>query len=418
MRILCNDMLSFLHFPDNDVGLGESRGNAMRSRKLSGRLETAEYITFLLAITVFALIVRLKFLPFECDDYHQFLHPWFTRMQQGGGFAAIGMDIGDYMPPYFYLLALLTYLPWRDLYLIKCLSFAGDIVLAFYAMRLVRRRYGDFRAGIAYAVVLFLPSAVLNSAVWGQCDCIYTAALLACVCYVEEKRDWAAAVAFSIAFVFKLQAVFLAPFLLLLCLRKRIRWRCVFVLPAVYLAAILPAVMAGRNLGNLLTVYFRQAREYAMISMNLPNLAVWYPSDTSVPVGHTIAAAAAVLTLAGVIWLWKRGPALDDGTIFSLALLSVLFVPYFLPYMHERYFYPADIFSAVYAFYYPGKFYISVVTSFCSVCVVCHYLFNTQFMDVRILSVLMFFCLLSVALSTVIPHPEKRDMKRQAGKVY
>ena len=260
----------------------------MSKRKTFVNFVTAESTIFLLATTVFAFVLRLKFLPFESGDYHQFLHSWFTTLQQSGGLAAIGKDIGDYMPPYFYLLALLTYLPRKDLYLIKCLSFAGDIVLASFAMRLVRRCCPKFWGEIAYAVVLFLPSVILNSAAWGQCDCIYTAALLACVYYVEEGRDWAAATAFSISFVFKLQAVFLALFLLLMCLRKKIRWRCVLALPAVYPAAMLPAALAGRNFWNLLTVYFRQAGQYKMISMYLPNLAVWYPADTSVFAGHVI----------------------------------------------------------------------------------------------------------------------------------
>ncbi len=38
-------------------------------------------------------------------------------LKDGGGLAAIGKNVGDYMPPYFYLLALLTYLPVPDVYL-------------------------------------------------------------------------------------------------------------------------------------------------------------------------------------------------------------------------------------------------------------------------------------------------------------
>lgn len=116
----------------------------------------------------------------------------------------------------------------------------------------------------------------------------------------------------------------------------------------------------------------------------------------------SFAAAAALLTLAGVFWMWKRGPKLSDNAVLSLALLSVLFVPYFLPYMHERYFYPADIFSVVYAFCNPEKFYIPIVTVLCSTYVVCHNLFNTHFINIKILSVLMMCCLLWVAVSMVL----------------
>jgi Gpi18-like mannosyltransferase len=373
----------------------------MGKRKAFVRFVTAESILFLITVTVLAFVARVRFLPFQSGDYHEFLHGWFTELQNGGGLAAIGKNVGDYMPPYFYLLALLTYLPVPDLYLIKMLSFAGDVVMACFVMRIVRRKYPEFWGEIAYAVVLFLPSVILNSAAWGQCDSIYTAALLACVCYVMEDRQYAAVAAFSIAFVFKLQAVFLAPFLLLMLLRRKIQWRSLLVFPAVYLAAILPAALMGRSFTDLLTVYFRQARQYNLVSMYLPNLSVWYPKETPVPAGHLIALLAVLLTLAAVLFFRRLDFDLTDGMAVSLALLSVLFVPYILPYMHERYYYPADILSVIFAFYFPEKFYVPVITVLSSTYVVCHNLYNTHFVHIKILSVMMLFCLLWVGVSTI-----------------
>jgi Gpi18-like mannosyltransferase len=373
----------------------------MSKRKAFMNFVTAERILFLIAVTVLSFTIRLKFLPFESCDYVQFLHGWFSELKDGGGLLAIGRDLGDYMPPYFYLLALLTYIPLRDLTLIKLLSFLGDIVLAFYAMRLVKLKYEKFWGEIAYAMVLFLPSVILNSAAWGQCDSLYTAALLASVLYLMENRDWACVAAFSVAFVFKLQAVFLAPFLLLMLLKQRIRWRCLLAFPAVYLAAILPAAVMGRSFTDLLTVYFYQATQYSLISMYLPNLSVWYPKDTPVPVGMMIAALAVLVTLAAVLWFWQKEFDTNEDMILSLALLSVLFVPYILPYMHERYYYPADILSVVFAFYFPEKFYVPIVTVLSSTYVVCHNLYSANFIHIRILSVMMLFCLLWVCVSTV-----------------
>lgn len=378
----------------------EGESDTMGKRKAFVRFVTAESLLFLVTVTVVAFAARIKFLPFLSGDYHQFLHGWFTELKSGGGLLAVGKNVGDYMPPYFYLLALLTYLPGKDVCLIKMLSFAGDIALASYAMRIVRRKYPEFWGEMAYAVVLLLPSVVLNSAAWGQCDSIYTAALLACVFYVLEDRQYAAVAAFSVAFVFKLQAVFLAPFLLLMLLRRKIQWRSLLVFPAVYFAAILPAALEGRSLADLLTVYFRQANQYDLVSMYLPNLAVWYPKHVPVFAGHLIALLAVLLTLAAVLWFYRLDFDLTDGMVVSLALLSVLFVPYILPYMHERYYYPADILSVVFAFYFPEKFYVPVITVLSSTYVVCHNLFNAHFVHIRVLSVLMLFCLLWVGVST------------------
>ena len=126
-----------------------------------------EDVLFLFLISAAALLTRFYLFPIESNDYHQFLQGWFATLKENGGLAAIGMNIGDYMPPYFYILALLTYLPWQDLYLIKLVSCAADFVLAYYVMRIVWLRYpGRPHGMMAYAVVLFLPTVVLNSAAW------------------------------------------------------------------------------------------------------------------------------------------------------------------------------------------------------------------------------------------------------------
>ena len=194
-------------------------------------------------------MMRVFLFPIESGDYLQFLHPWYETLRENGGLLAIGMDIGDYMPPYFYILALLTYLPVRDLYAIKIVSSLVDLLLAVFAANLASDGKRFSRRWMAvYCVVLFLPSVFLNSAVWGQCDAIYVSALLAFLYYVHRGRSNAAVLAYSISFMFKLKAVFLAPLLLLLLLKRRVRWQSLWILPAVYLSACLPAAVMGLSL--------------------------------------------------------------------------------------------------------------------------------------------------------------------------
>jgi Gpi18-like mannosyltransferase len=361
----------------------------------------AAHLVFIAAVTVAAFFVRFYFFPYASADYYQFLHGWFMELKACGGLAAIGHNIGDYMPPYFYLLALLTYIPAPDIVLIKMLSFAGDIIMACFTMRIVQRKGKKFQGELAYAIILFLPSVVLNSAVWGQCDSIYTAALLACVYYIMEDRQYAAITAFSIAFVFKLQTVFLAPFILLMLLKHKIQWRSILVFPAVYVVSILPAALMGRNFGELMTVYFRQAHEYTDICMNLPNLAAWFPEQMSQTAGAVFAICGILLSLAAVLLLRRLNFQLTDSSIATLALFSVIFVPYFLPHMHERYFYPADILSVIFAFYFPAKFYVPIITVFSSTVVVCGFLFSMNLINLKLLSIMMLFCLILVGASIV-----------------
>lgn len=57
---------------------------------------------------VAAVAVRLLFVNEVNSDYRVFLDPWYDALANGGGFAAVGREIGNYNPPYLYLLAAAT----------------------------------------------------------------------------------------------------------------------------------------------------------------------------------------------------------------------------------------------------------------------------------------------------------------------
>lgn len=359
--------------------------------------EQIENAIFLILITGIAMLTRLSLFPFESCDYYQFLRDWYAALQANGGFAAVGMSIGDYMPTYLYLLAGMTYLPVSDLAGIKLISCIADVLLAYFVRKIVNLHFGEGYGTAAYAVILFLPSVVLNSAAWGQCDAIFTAALAASVYFLMTEREACAVTAFAVSFVFKLQAVFLAPLFFLLFLKRQIRLRTFGLIPLVYGLAILPAALCGRNLWELLTVYISLSGKYKMLSMYLPNLYTWFPEDTPEYIGTAGVFFAGGLVLLSLFCLYKRQFALTDEILLTLALFYALFVPFVLPHMHERYYYPADILSVAYGFYFPEKFYVPVLTVLSSTYVVCHNLFQTDFLSVQFLSLVMLFVVVAVA---------------------
>ena len=375
----------------------------MSKRKAFVNFVKAENILFMIAVTILAMAVRLRFFGYVSSDYRQFLSGWFDLIRQNGGFAAMGINFGDYTPMYYYLLALVSYLPFRDLYLIKSLSCIGDIAAAYFVFRMVDRKYGEFWGEMAYSATLFLPSVVLNSSFWAQCDSIYTAALLGCVFYLMEGRQYRAVTAFSIAFALKLQAVFLAPFLLLLLLKQKIKVRCLLIPPLVYMISILPAAFLGRNFWDLITIYFRQAQEYTQLTMNLPNLFSWIPANApeSESVGKAAVLAAGALVLFTFAYLCSRQFPMTDEMILSLSLFYTMMLPYFLPFMHERYWYPADILAVAFAFYFPEKFYVPVITVLSSTYAYCRFLFGFRFISIKLFSVLMLFNLIWVAIHII-----------------
>lgn len=347
-----------------------------------------ESLLFLFLISVAALLMRFDLFPIESNDYLQFLQNWFATLKANGGFAAVGMNIGDYMPPYFYILALLTYLPVRDLYLIKLVSCAADFILAIYVMRIVNLRYPERVHGImAYAVVLFLPSVVLNSAAWAQCDAMFTGALIACLYYLMVNRPNRAVLAFAIAFVLKLQAIFFAPFLLLLFLKRKIKFRSFILIPAVYILSIIPSAMLGRDLWDLLTVYVSQSKLYSSLCMSIPNLYAFLGNVSSEPLGKAGVIFAGGVVLMLLFVLYRKPYVFTPDILVTMGLLFAILMPFILPHMHERYYYLADIVSLVFAFYFPKKIYAAVIMCVTSACATANYLFGLAYYPQQLLAI-------------------------------
>lgn len=332
--------------------------------------------------TLAGLGVRLVFFGHQSRDYEVFLLPWYEELKANGGLAAIGRPIGDYLPSYIYILAGLTHLPIGSLAAIKLVSCLGDAALAAYAMKLVllRTRRQDL-AALAYGLVLLLPTVVLNSAAWAQCDSLYTAALLAFVYFMMARRPAAGMAAYGVAFIFKLQAVFLAPLVLLLLLKGRVKFRQLFIVPGLYLLAILPAALAGRPLWDLLTVYFRQAGGYSALSLGAPNLYAFLQVEDTLP--YSVAGVALFVGVTALLlWrLWRLDFCLTNAMLLKFALLFALLVPFLLPHMHERYFYPADVLAVVVALTCRRRWPVAVVVCGSSLLVVGRYLFGWQWMD-------------------------------------
>jgi Gpi18-like mannosyltransferase len=167
-------------------------------------------------------------------------------------------------------------------------------------------------------------------------------------------------IAFGLALSVKAQAVFLAPFLLLMAWKKRIPWLAFGLIPPGYLAAMLPAMLAGRSLWDVLTVYLNQAEELQILSHNAPNWYIFIPQSTysvSMPIGILLAA------LLMVIWIYlysRRSFHLKYEIIVFIALVSVAVMPFLLPKMHDRYFYPADVFSILLTFAIPELWFVSL----------------------------------------------------------
>ena len=303
-----------------------------------------------------AMLVRVLCLDHVTLDYEDFLHHWYVYFQENGGFQGIAGSVGDYNMPYLYFMAAISYLSVPDLYLIKLFSILWDVLLAWGCLRLVRsltrERQGSAAPLIAFGAALLLPTVVLNGSYWAQCDVIYGALAIHAAALALEGQNKTSVALMGIAFSFKLQSIFVLPLWGVLWLAGKVKFRELWMFPLAYLATILPAMVLGKPLGDILGIYVTQLGEYPRLTLNAPSVYQFIPYGVQVDgalAGKLGIAAAGALVLALLALGFWLGDRLNRETIMAIAVVLCVGVPFFLPHMHERYFFLADVFTLCWA---------------------------------------------------------------------
>ena len=374
---------------------------------------------------ILALTIRYPMLPFESNDWIDILSHWWKSIDQHGGFPALAHDFSNYNTPYLYLLAMMNSLfpDMSGIMAIKTVSIVFDFVMAIFVYLLVNLKYPtkydspSFHpspAIIAALIVLFVPTVLLNGALWAQCDSIYTAFLVAFLYFLLSGRTILAFVAYGFAFSFKLQAIFLAPFIFWLIVAKRIKYTHLFICPIVYFLSVVPAWMLGRPIDELLSVYWNQSTQYPdRLALNIPNIYSWIPNEldmNEIGIFYRIGLAFTVFSVVAIaFFLYRRNVNPSDEVLVFLATFSVILVPYILPRMHERYWFPADIISIVMAFFIPKYGWIPVSLWIVSTVPYLSYLFGIPVLPFHWLAtapllILLFLVLHLLGLGKSISH--------------
>jgi Gpi18-like mannosyltransferase len=364
------------------------------------------YVDVLIVLTgtLLALALRFTLRTFETQDFTYYYRGWYTLIKTQG-FVALGKNFSDYTPLSLYLLYFVSVLLPKvsTVTAVKLPSITCDFICAWYVFRIVRLKYekGPFPI-FAFLAILFTPTVVLNSAAWNQIESIYTAALVAFLYYLLKKQGWFACIAYGIAFSIKLQSIYLAPLLLVMFLKKEVSWKHLLAIPAVYLLSIIPAWIAGRPLVELLTIYGGQVNDYVGLVNNAPNMYTWLPADMSAllyPGGVIFAVSICLIFVAVVI---KSRVSLSKHLIIQLALLSALLVPYFLPKTHDRYFYPSDVLSIVFGFFFPSYFYIPLAANLISFFIYEPFLFGTNIFPQTVLALALLIVIIILVRQVIL----------------
>lgn len=327
-----------------------------------------QYMLFV-AVSLAALFVRWLGRDIISGDFVNCLIPWYLEIIGAGpGIDALLAYTGDYTMPYAFLIWLMGKLPVPYLYSLKFVSGVFDFILALLAGKIVShyKPENQYSFLLGYSVILFLPNIVLNSCFWGQCDVIYTTFLFAALyCYLLKKYP-AMMLMLGLAFSFKLQTVVFLPFVLIMYwLKREFSVFNFLIVPAVMLITNIPAVLAGYPPMIAFTAYIFQTQETPWLYYFYPNLWFFFQARPYYLFGSGAVMLAVTALLIFILLLVKKKVVIDRASLLPILFWTSYTCVFFLPSMHERYGYFAEVAAVVLALVNFHLIWIPVVMILC-----------------------------------------------------
>ncbi len=390
------------------------------SQKIGSVLENQ---TLLYGLILFGLLVKLFLLPEVADngDYELFVEPWVRFIKNHGYINALKYDFSNYPPVYLYILTIIAKVALNPLSGIKIVSIVFEYLTAFFIGKILYDKTGkSYLKLAAFAFYPLLPTVLINSSYWAQCDSIYTAFIIGSLYFFFKNKKWFCGLFLGLAFSFKFQTVIILPFYFVLLLRNKIQWYYFLLIPIVYFLSIIPAWIVGRPLDQLLSIYLMQSVTYESLTLNFPNIYVWINNDNfyeqpnvyNLPILKLPMLSSdyyPLLKNAGLIFtalfclvigvvLKNKKYVFTPEAMLKLAFLSSILIPFVLPGMHERYMFLGDALALIYFFLFMKRLYIpigvwSVSLASYLLCTRLHY-----FIPIHLLSIFYLFLITSLVV--------------------
>ena len=318
------------------------------------RIKNSNIFVAIALITFLGLLLRLIFIEEAGGDYGGFLSQWCMYLRENGGFNAIASVETDYNVSYLYFLALFSYLPVKDLYLIKFLSFIFDFIMALAGFFVVSYFEKENEKKMLYSLAVFtgillMPTVILNSASWVQCDSIYTSFIILSLYFMLKENYDLSLILYAVGITFKLQAIFIVPAYGIIFLKNRDFFFLKFLwIPFVNFILYMPAVILGKPLSSLYDAYIIQTGRYAYkTTLGYPNLYYFFGIYETQLIKPGIIFTMCLLFVLMIFVLLSKNK-LSNKEIIHLGVAVIFLVTFFLPEMHDRYGYVAEVLSIIY----------------------------------------------------------------------
>ena len=313
----------------------------------------------LLLVLLFVLGAAIRWAGrfFVSEDMTYCLMPWFEKIKAAGGLPALSNQVGDYGILYQTLISIMTYLPIQSVVQYKLLSSLFDIPLALVAAAIYRDvRLSDkvatpetrsrvrMQSWLVAAVVWLLPTVMLNSSYWGQCDSLYATCCLATLYLLRRNSFVGAFVMLGLAFACKLQTVFILPIIgVYYLVQKRFSLFWILLSVVVMWLSGIVAFAYGRNLLAPILIYSGQVGHYQEMYMSFPSLWMLVGNDYWSMRWFAILLTFAVLAVGLWYCLNHKQNILCNERFYAVAAWFMWSMLLFLPSMHDRYAYLLDL---------------------------------------------------------------------------
>ncbi|MBO4823189.1 MAG: hypothetical protein J5580_01320 [Clostridia bacterium] len=329
-------------------------------------------LTGLILISIF--LVSIWLINYESYDWCVFLKAWcgeYQNMTWGESLRNI-TTISDYTPFYNYFLIIFSHLFDLQgcLYAIKYLTFLFSIAMAVVMEFIICTIKQSKFSYLHLACFLILPPILLESNVWAQCDTIYTTFALLAFYFALKHRSVLCFISLGLSFAIKLQFLFIVPIIFIMLLirdkdgHKYLSWKWIWLALCMYAINFLP-LFTGANLIDLLKVYFLQIGSQRMLSLNCMNIPFLFEnllqssySDQTylvLVIIFSIIGIAATMALLILVLRAHHRRCLTAVDLVRYALCFAMVMVYFMPKMHDRYFFIAFVLSIIWAIVEPSK---------------------------------------------------------------
>ena len=348
----------------------------------------------MILVTAIVLFAEFKVITYPTNDLVGIVFRW-VRDIKANGFTSFWKIDADYSPFFLFMCAIVSVLPAGETIKVNNFTFEKNYIYyfkGFYFLCIIGMAIGVYlitkkltnsknKSMIAYIITMVLPTVFMNSAIWGNSDSMLGLTLVFAIYFALIRKDYLAFFILGLSLGNKLQAVFLIPFFAYLILNRKLKLHAIIFGVIGLFVTFIPSWLCGAPFGQPFSFIGVQMGRWPQLTLGCANM--WHLINFQ---GDVVSKNATWIGLAiiGVIFaiVYMRKINVENThNWFKVMIFLIFAVIFFLPYMHERYFYMIEVLIVIYAILNPKRFYLVPLMQLSGFIAYYHYLSGQYFIQ-------------------------------------